>query len=182
MSTELIEMHGLTQAHNAVYNSSSTGLSKAGHNMFHGLHGLIMGLHFMNQLINFTQQCDKLNADAYYTNSTGSTGLPIGMSLPISWTTCYTGSQWACISVSHNKLFVSTRAPRAYQLTLRKQLLNMYTGFTRIECNSIRFINIAHYICHNFCHTWWFWLNFRPVIVECRAIVSEYILLSSSNL
>ena len=89
---------------------------------------------------------------------------------PFYYNTGSTGSQWACNSASYNNVTSSMqcnvtraqRAPRAYQKAAKHAC---YTGFTGSKRISTAFINISHYICHNFGYTGQFWLKFRLIAV-----------------
>ena len=111
--------------------------------MSHGLNSMQCNVHGLNGLHGLTMR---------HSSSTGS---------PSRCIICYTGStgsQWTCSSASYNNVTSSMqcnitraqRAPRAYQKLAE---LACYTGSTGSKRISIAFINISHYICHNFGYT-----------------------------
>ena len=132
--------------------------------MLHGLNGL-HGLtkHLLNMHITRASRAHHDHA----IQQRSSTGLPSRCTI------CYTsstGPQWACNSASYNNVTSSMqcnvtraqRAPRAYQKAAKHAC---YTGFRGSKRISTAFINISHYICHNFGYTGQFWLKFRLIAV-----------------
>ena len=169
-------LHGL-HGH-AIQQSSSTGLPTGLQADVQSItrvprvrNGLAMGLQF-----SLIQQCNvtraQLNAMQCHTGSTQCNAMLHGLNglhrltmrhssstgSPSRCIICYTGStgsQWTCSSASYNHVTSSMqcnitraqRAPRAYQKLAE---LACYTGSTGSKRISIAFINISHYICHNF--------------------------------
>ena len=70
-------------------------------------------------------------------------------------TQCHTGSIQCNVTPVR-----AQRAPRAHQKAAGHAC---FTGSTSSKRILTTFIDISHYICHNFGYTWRFWLKFRLI-------------------